>query len=139
MEYRFGDRTYLIQPGGAFTFAGQVVPGPVKLLGAHIRFVTIIMYQSLEPVRRIFVELRRIGKAKCQDNSGDDANASASMFDAAVGLPYATREGGLLTRRPGRQAACPYPGYGLRVPAPWIGGHKPAQPHENPPDRLLAA
>jgi len=46
MEYRFGDRTYLIQPGDAFTFSGGVVHGPVKLLDAHLRFITIIMYQS---------------------------------------------------------------------------------------------
>lgn len=44
MEYRFGDRTYLIEPGDAFTFSGNVVHGPEKLLDERIRFLSIIIY-----------------------------------------------------------------------------------------------
>lgn len=44
MEYRFGDHTYLIEPGDAFTFSGNVVHGPEKLLDDRIKFIAIIMY-----------------------------------------------------------------------------------------------
>jgi transcriptional regulator with XRE-family HTH domain len=46
MEYRFGDRTYLVEPGDAFTFSGEVIHGPEKLLDDKIRFLAIIMYSS---------------------------------------------------------------------------------------------
>ena len=46
MEYRFGDRTYLVEPGDAFTFSGDVVHGPEKLLDDRIRFLAIIFYNS---------------------------------------------------------------------------------------------
>ena len=44
MEYRFGDHTYLIEPGDAFTFSGNVVHGPEKLLDERIKFMAIIFY-----------------------------------------------------------------------------------------------
>jgi transcriptional regulator with XRE-family HTH domain len=44
MEYRFGDRTFLVEPGDAFTFSGNVLHGPEKLLDDHIQFITIIIY-----------------------------------------------------------------------------------------------
>lgn len=44
MEYRFGDQTYLIEPGDAFTFSGNVVHGPEKVLDERVRFLSIIIY-----------------------------------------------------------------------------------------------
>lgn len=44
MEYRFGDQTYLIEPGDAFTFSGNVTHGPERLLDERIRFLAIIIY-----------------------------------------------------------------------------------------------
>ncbi len=44
MEYRFGDKSYLVEPGDAFTFSGDVVHGPEKLLDEKIRFLAIIFY-----------------------------------------------------------------------------------------------
>ncbi|MBR1165018.1 MULTISPECIES: helix-turn-helix domain-containing protein [Bradyrhizobium] len=44
MEYRFGDKTFLIEPGDAFTFSGEVLHGPEKLLDDRIQFITIIIY-----------------------------------------------------------------------------------------------
>jgi transcriptional regulator with XRE-family HTH domain len=44
VEYRFGDLTYLLEPGDAFTFSGDVVHGPERLLEEHAKFISIIMY-----------------------------------------------------------------------------------------------
>ncbi len=44
MEYRFGDKTFLVEPGDAFTFSGSVVHGPETLLDEHIQFIAIIIY-----------------------------------------------------------------------------------------------
>ncbi|WP_439406656.1 helix-turn-helix domain-containing protein [Bradyrhizobium sp. DASA03076] len=44
MQYRFGDRTFLVEPGDAFTFSGSVLHGPEKLLDDRIQFITIIIY-----------------------------------------------------------------------------------------------
>jgi len=44
MEYRFGDQTYLIEPGDAFTFSGNVVHGPEKVLDERVRFLAVIIY-----------------------------------------------------------------------------------------------
>ncbi len=44
MEYRFGDKTFLVEPGDAFTFSGSVIHGPETLLDEHIRFLAIIIY-----------------------------------------------------------------------------------------------
>ncbi|MDQ8700635.1 XRE family transcriptional regulator [Hyphomicrobium sp. LHD-15] len=46
VEYRFGDLTYLLEPGDAFTFSGDVVHGPERLLDEHARFLSIIMYSE---------------------------------------------------------------------------------------------
>jgi hypothetical protein len=47
MEYPFGDRTFLVEPGDAFTFSGNVLHGPEKLLDDHIQFITVIVYAEL--------------------------------------------------------------------------------------------
>ncbi len=44
MEYRFGDRTFLIEPGDAFTFSGSTLHGPERLLDDHIEFLAILLY-----------------------------------------------------------------------------------------------
>ncbi|WP_342723953.1 cupin domain-containing protein [Bradyrhizobium sp. B097] len=44
MQYRFGDRTFLVEPGDAFTFSDGVLHGPEKLLDDQIQFITIIIY-----------------------------------------------------------------------------------------------
>lgn len=44
MEYRFGEQTYLVEAGDAFTFSGNVVHGPERLLDERIRFLSIIIY-----------------------------------------------------------------------------------------------
>jgi len=46
MEYQFGDKTFLIEPGDAFTFSGQVEHGPATLLDDKIRFLTTIIYDE---------------------------------------------------------------------------------------------
>lgn len=44
VEYRFGDNTYLLEPGDAFTFTGDVVHGPERLLDDRAKFLAIIFY-----------------------------------------------------------------------------------------------
>lgn len=44
VEYRFGEFTYLLEPGDAFTFSGDVVHGPERLLDEHAKFISIIFY-----------------------------------------------------------------------------------------------
>ncbi|MFD1331226.1 helix-turn-helix domain-containing protein [Methylopila musalis] len=44
MEYRFGDKTFLLEQGDALTFAGSVIHGPETLLDEHIQFISIIVY-----------------------------------------------------------------------------------------------
>lgn len=46
VEYRFGERTYLLEPGDAFTFSGNVVHGPERLLDQHAKFISIIFYEE---------------------------------------------------------------------------------------------
>jgi len=46
MEYRFGDETYLIEPGDAFTFSGEVNHGPERLFEDKIWFISIIFYED---------------------------------------------------------------------------------------------
>jgi transcriptional regulator with XRE-family HTH domain len=48
LEYRHGDRTYLLEPGDALTFRGEVPHGPERLIRLPIRFLAIIHYT--EPV-----------------------------------------------------------------------------------------
>jgi len=46
VEYRFGEFTYLLEPGDAFTFSGDVVHGPERLLDDQAKFLSIIMYHE---------------------------------------------------------------------------------------------
>ncbi|MFA5122678.1 helix-turn-helix domain-containing protein [Zavarzinia sp.] len=46
MDYRFGDRTYLLEPGDAFTFSGEVEHGPEKLHVERTIFLSIIIYDE---------------------------------------------------------------------------------------------
>lgn len=46
MEYRFGERTYILEPGDAFTFSGNVVHGPERLLDERAKFLSIIIYNE---------------------------------------------------------------------------------------------
>jgi len=44
VEYRFGDKSYILEPGDAFTFSGDVVHGPERMLDERAKFLAIIMY-----------------------------------------------------------------------------------------------
>lgn len=44
LEYRHGQQTYVLGPGDALTFRGEVPHGPEKLLEVPIRFLSIIVY-----------------------------------------------------------------------------------------------
>ncbi len=44
LEYRHGRSTYLLGPGDALTFSGDVPHGPERILQVPIRFITVIMY-----------------------------------------------------------------------------------------------
>lgn len=44
MEYRHGQHTYMLEPGDALTFRGEIPHGPEKLLEVPIRFLSIIVY-----------------------------------------------------------------------------------------------
>jgi len=44
IEYRHGQSTYLLEPGDALTFRGDIPHGPEKLLQLPIRFLTTIHY-----------------------------------------------------------------------------------------------
>jgi len=46
LEYRHGQSTYLLEPGDALTFRGDIPHGPEKLLQLPIRFITIIHYSN---------------------------------------------------------------------------------------------
>lgn len=46
MEYRFGERTYILEPGDAFTFSGNVVHGPERILDERAKFLSIIIYND---------------------------------------------------------------------------------------------
>ena len=46
VEYRFGDNTYLLEPGDAFTFSGNVVHGPERMLDDRAKFLAIIIYNE---------------------------------------------------------------------------------------------
>ncbi len=47
IEYRHGQHTYLLEPGDALTFRGEVPHGPEKLLEVPIRFLSIIVYSEV--------------------------------------------------------------------------------------------
>lgn len=44
IEYRHGDSTYVLEPGDALTFRGEVPHGPEKMIECPITFLSIIMY-----------------------------------------------------------------------------------------------
>lgn len=46
IEYRHGQNTYLLTPGDALTFRGEVPHGPEKLVECPIRFLSVLMYPS---------------------------------------------------------------------------------------------
>ncbi|MEW6133792.1 MAG: XRE family transcriptional regulator [Pseudomonadota bacterium] len=46
MEYRHGQHTYLMTPGDALTFRGEVPHGPEKLIELPIRFLATIVYPA---------------------------------------------------------------------------------------------
>lgn len=46
MEYRHGQHTYLMTPGDALTFRGEVPHGPEVLIEVPIRFLAIIIYPA---------------------------------------------------------------------------------------------
>jgi len=48
IEYRHGDSTYVLSPGDALTFRGEVPHGPENLIECPITFLSIIMYPSGE-------------------------------------------------------------------------------------------
>lgn len=49
MEYRHGQHTYLMTPGDALTFRGEVPHGPEVLIELPIRFLAIIVYPAPAP------------------------------------------------------------------------------------------
>ena len=49
LEYRHGQSTYLLEPGDALTFRGDIPHGPEKLIELPIRFIAIIHY-SMPPI-----------------------------------------------------------------------------------------
>ncbi|ODS00837.1 XRE family transcriptional regulator [Methyloceanibacter superfactus] len=44
LEYRFGDKTYILEPGDALTFSGNVIHGPERMLDERVKFLAIIIY-----------------------------------------------------------------------------------------------
>jgi DNA-binding XRE family transcriptional regulator len=46
IEYRHGQNTYVLNPGDALTFRGEIPHGPEKLLKCPIRFLSMILYQT---------------------------------------------------------------------------------------------
>lgn len=44
IEYRHGKQTYILEPGDALTFPGNVTHGPERLLKLPIRFLSVIFY-----------------------------------------------------------------------------------------------
>lgn len=48
LEYRHGQSTYVLEPGDALTFRGEIPHGPEKLIELPIRFLAIIYYAVRE-------------------------------------------------------------------------------------------
>jgi transcriptional regulator with XRE-family HTH domain len=44
IEYRHGQNTYVLNPGDALTFEGNIPHGPEKLIKCPIRFLSVLMY-----------------------------------------------------------------------------------------------
>lgn len=49
IEYRHGQQTYLLKPGDALTFRGDIPHGPERLVEPPIRFLAIIYYSMPTP------------------------------------------------------------------------------------------
>ena len=47
IEYRCGQETYLLEPGDALSFQGEVPHGPERLLACPIRFLSVIVYPQV--------------------------------------------------------------------------------------------
>ena len=60
VEYRFGEYTYLLEPGDAFTFSGDVVHGPEKLLDERAKFISIIIYGEAVSYTHLDVYKRQV-------------------------------------------------------------------------------
>lgn len=50
IEYRHGQNTYVLNPGDALTFEGEIPHGPEKLIKCPIRFLTVLMYPDSHDV-----------------------------------------------------------------------------------------
>ena len=46
IEYRHGQNTYVLSPGDALTFEGDIPHGPEKLIKCPIQFLTVLMYPN---------------------------------------------------------------------------------------------
>ncbi|MDD3884238.1 MAG: XRE family transcriptional regulator [Gallionella sp.] len=46
IEYRHGQNTYVLSPGDALTFDGDIPHGPEKMIQCPIRFLAVLMYQN---------------------------------------------------------------------------------------------
>lgn len=46
IEYRHGQHTYVLNPGDALTFDGEIPHGPERMIQCPIRFLSILMYPS---------------------------------------------------------------------------------------------
>lgn len=46
LQYRHGNQTYLLNPGDALTFRGEIPHGPDKLIRTPIAFLAIILYRG---------------------------------------------------------------------------------------------
>lgn len=46
IEYRHGQQTYVLEPGDALTFRGEIPHGPERLIELPIHFLSIIIYGS---------------------------------------------------------------------------------------------
>lgn len=44
MRYQFGEKSFLVEPGDAFTFSGEVEHGPAELLTDKVQFLCTIIY-----------------------------------------------------------------------------------------------
>jgi len=49
MEYSYGSATYVLEPGDALQFNGEVTHGPTQLLTLPIQFLTIKAYGAVPP------------------------------------------------------------------------------------------
>ena len=47
IEYRHGQNTYVLSPGDALTFEGDIPHGPEKLIKCPIRFLAVLMYPNI--------------------------------------------------------------------------------------------